>query len=80
MKSSANKGGALFRVNRCLPGPLSEATNGSCSGSSGLAQFRNGGGVAGGPRHKKGGIQQRKFKDPVPEVDVTAKGPWGGLY
>jgi hypothetical protein len=34
---------------------------------------------AGGLGHKKDGIKQRKFKGPVPEVDVTAKGPRGLL-
>jgi hypothetical protein len=37
------------------------------------------GSVAGGLSHKKDGIKQRKLKGPVPEVDVTAKGPRGLL-
>jgi hypothetical protein len=51
-------------------------TNESCSGSSGLAILEMGS-VAGGLSHKKDGIKQRKFKAPVPEVDVAAKGPRG---
>jgi hypothetical protein len=60
-----------------INGP-SEGTNESCSDSSGLASLEMGS-VAGGLSHKKDGIKQRKFKGPVPEVDVMAKGHRGLL-